>query len=56
MFGPFQREGVFLGAGPEKLPTNECFTAFFSFKLFALRLKVLFNVILHEVAVSTRTS
>jgi hypothetical protein len=47
---------IFWRAGPEKLPTNECFTAFFSFKLFALKLKVLFNVIRHEVAVSTRTS
>ena len=38
-----------------KLPKNECFTTSFSFKLFALRLKVLFNVILHEVTVSART-
>jgi len=34
---------------------NECFTAFFSFKLFAIRRKVLFNVILREVTVSART-
>lgn len=40
----------------EKLSKNECFTASFSFKLFALGLKVLFNVILHEVTVSAGTS
>ena len=38
-----------------KSSENECFTTFLSFKLFAISLQVVFNVILHEVTVSART-
>ncbi|MCZ6502412.1 MAG: hypothetical protein O6945_07850, partial [Gammaproteobacteria bacterium] len=40
----------------QKLSKNERITGFISFKLFAIELKVLFNVILHVSTVSTCTN